>query len=176
MTIMSLSNKLIIFSVLLVGALAVGFFYISSPAALWNSLNNLEEPFVLIQLSHHSDEGSVYIPRVREVYDGHWPANDFYFDYNWPSIFPNLPSLVLGKMLHLFGGDIDLLYISANFIFSAFIFVLFYALAMLITKNNWWSILVAFIGILTPVVLHLPRVFMGPRLFLDIFFSHISNS
>lgn len=149
-------------------AIIVGFLYITPQLVIRAKLLAIDRPYVLIQTTHHSDEANVYVPRAREVYDGHWPAMDFYFDSNLPSVFPVLPSLLTGGFIYLSGGNTDIAYLSATFVFSAMIFLLFYILGQVVVKNKWWSILIGLVGVLTPVALHLPRAFMSTTLFGDI--------
>lgn len=149
-------------------ALLVGLLYVGPHLLIRSALVGNGQPYVLIQDANYSDEINAYAPRAREVYDGHWPAGDVYFESNLPSVFPALPSLFMGSFIYLAGGNINFAYLAALFVFTGAIFLLFYWLAKILVGNKWWSILLALAGVLTPVAIHLPRAFKSLGLFADI--------
>jgi len=164
--VFSLKNK---FNFLVLGcALLIGLIYIGPQLFIRSALVESGKPYVLIQDANHSDEINAYAPRVREVYDGHWPATDVYFESNLPSVFPALPSLFMGTFIYLAGGNINFAYLAALFVFTGAIFLLFYWLAQILVGNKRWSLFLALVGILTPVAIHLPRAFKSLGLFADI--------
>lgn len=162
----SLKNK---FYFLVFGcALLVGFLYIGPHLLIRSALVGSGQPYVLIQDANYSDEINAYAPRAREVYDGHWPASDVYFESNLPSVFPALPSLFMGSFIYLAGGNINFAYLAALFVFTGAIFFIFYWLAKILVGNKWYSLVLALVGVLTPVAIHLPRAFKSLGLFADI--------
>jgi len=151
-------------------ALSVGILYVTPELLIWRKLASLDKPFVLIQLTHHGDEAYGTISRFREIYEGHFPPGDLYLDdANAPTPFGPfqiMPALMAG-FIALFGGNINVSYLAATFILSSIIFLLFYWLGKVITKNRLYSVFFALLGVMTPMFRALPAAFESASLFLN---------
>lgn len=156
---------------LLIGsALIVGLLYALPQTFIWRALSLQNMPYVLVQLTHHSDEAIAYLPKAHEVYDGHFPPNDFHFDVGGASPFGPfpIPPLIMGFFLAVFKGVVNQAYIAAHFIVPVILFTLFYLLGIAITKNKLWAWFFGLLGILTPIGMHLPNMFRTFDNFLNI--------
>jgi len=149
-------------------AILVGIFYIAPQIFIWKSVTDAGQSYQAVQLHVNSDVTHFYMPRAREVADGHFPPTDLFFNPNSPSILNPLPPLLMGGFIVLFGGNINAAYLGAIFIFSALLFVVFYFLGRVITGRRIWAYVVGFVGVLTPTALLLPRAFFGLENFLNI--------
>lgn len=148
-------------------AVLVGIFYSAPQFLIWQNLSAANEQYVGVQLHATPDVAHFYMPRAREVYDGHlWPG-DLFFDEGRLPLNP-APPLLMGGFIALFGGNVNAAYIAAMFFFSALIFLVFYFLGKVITKSNLWGYLIGLIGNLTPIALLLPRAFFSVDYFLNI--------
>lgn len=142
-------------------AVTVGGFYAAPQLLIRQTVLEQELPFVLSQFTYLHDGGDAYLQYAREVYDGHFPPSDLFFDYRTPNIFPPVPPLVMASMIFLF-KDISLAYIAANFLFSAILFLLFLLLGWVVfNKNKTWSVFMGLVGVLTPIAIHLPYAFFS---------------
>ncbi|GEM_PF-1066356 len=112
------------------------------------------KPFVLGTLGAYRDELYSYLPRAREIYDGHFPPAELSLDKQGPTPFNALPSLALAGLITLFGGNINLAYLAAQFIFSAIIFILLYFLGKILFQSKSWAFFIAFTGALTPFLIN----------------------
>ena len=141
------------FLLVLFFSILVGLLYILPPIYIWKNLANKNEPFVLAQLSTYKDELTVYLPRAREVYDGHLLAQDLYFDEQSPTVLNILPTWFFSVFIYLFSGDINLAYLSAQFFFITIIFILLFYLGLFLFGNSkLWALFFALIGVLTPLL------------------------
>lgn len=138
---------------LVASAVFVGLMYILPPVLIWQQTEKIGSGFLLAQLGTYKDELTVYLPRAHEVYDGHFPPQDLYFDKQHPTVLNPLPSLMFSAFIFLFKGNINYAYLGAQFFFSAIIFLLFYFIGQQIFKSKNWSFLFAFIGVLTPAAI-----------------------
>ncbi|MEK9174471.1 MAG: hypothetical protein AAB725_00680 [Patescibacteria group bacterium] len=138
---------------ILIGTLAflVGCLYITPPVLIWQELKNLDQHFVLVQLSTYKDELTVYLPRAREIYDGNFPPRDLYFDEQRPTVLNPLPSALMAPFIFLFGGNINLAILAGQFTFGAIIFLLFFFLFLDFFKSRVWAVLFSFMAVLTPL-------------------------
>src|SRR3989344_8137023 len=158
--------------VVLVGIL-VGLFYIGPPIMIWEHFSAAGDEFVLAQFKTARDSLYTYLPRAREIYDGHFPPSELYAAAESPSIRNPLPSAIFAGFIFLAGGDINLAYLGAQFVFSAIIFALFYVLGLLLfSKSRLWSLLFAFLATLTPIALVLPFQHSGLGEFINIIFKN----
>src|SRR3989344_7390105 len=121
------------------GAFLVGALYILPLAFVWRYFNSIGEPFVLAQLGTYRDELTVYLPRAREIYDGHFPPRDLYFEEQRPTVLNPLPPLLLSLFIFLFKGNINFSYLAAQFFFSGIIFILFYLLGRFFFEKKIWG-------------------------------------
>jgi len=154
---------------IVLAAIMAGFLYIGPPTMLWRHYDNSGEPFVLAQLKTYRDELYTYLPRAREVYDGHFPPAELSLDEQRPTILNALPPLLFSGFIFSFKGNINLAYLAAQFFFSGLIFLLFYILARIVMKSKLWALLLAFIGVLTPIPQILPFNYNGFSEFLSLF-------
>ncbi len=154
-------------------ALLVGILYVTPELLIWNKLHSLGKPYVAIQLTHHGDEAYGTISRFREIYDGHFPPGDLYFEGN--SVTPFGPfqimPLLMAAFIYLFGGNINLSYLFATFLLSPILFLLFYWLGKVITGNKIFSIFLSLLGVFTPMFRALPLSFQS----VNLFFNNIGN-
>lgn len=160
-----LSNK---FNWFLLGlALLIGVLYVAPELLIWNKLHSLDKPYVAIQLTHHGDEAYGTISLFREIYDGHFPVGDLYFDRNAPSpLSTQISALLMAGFIYLFGGNINISYLFATFILAPVLFLLFYWLGRVITGDKIYALLFSLLGVLTPISRALPAAFKSVNLFL----------
>lgn len=151
-------TKIVIFSALLIGLL-----YAAPQFLIWRSINESGQEFILNQLVEINDEGYFYLQNAREVYDGHFPPKDFFFDSKEQKITPlnALPPAIFSGFIFL-TGDVNTAYILADLILPIVLFLLFYTLGQIIfNRNKPWSLLFSFTALLTPIVLIVPRAFFS---------------
>lgn len=140
-------------AVILISALLVGFLYIAPPLIIAGHLRALDQPFVL-SYTVHRDE-LFYMGRAREIYDGHFPPSDLFFDEQKPTPLNPLPPLIMAALLALTGGNANAAYLAAIFIFPILIFLLFYWLGTKLFGSFVWVIFFAYVGALTPIALRI---------------------
>ncbi|MDP3901636.1 MAG: hypothetical protein Q8Q37_01500 [bacterium] len=147
------------FFIILIGiAILVGILYAAPQALIRSDLHKDGKPYVVMQLTHHMDELVQYMPRAREVYDGHFPPSDLSLDKSYPSVFPAIPPLIFSWFIYFFSGDINLAYIAVTGIFSSIIFLLIYAVSYVTTHKRLWSIFISTLSSFAVVFYSLPRV------------------
>lgn len=154
---------------LLVGLLAIGIgaLYAAPQFFLYRSLQSEGKPYVVMQLSHHMDELVQYMPRAREVYDGHFPPSDLSQDGFYPSVFPAVPSFLFSVLIRMFVGNIDKAYIAATAIFPALIFLATCAIVYSFTRNRIWSVFVGFAACFTVLFHGTPSAFFSSVGFMN---------
>lgn len=138
----------------LAAAVFVGVLFILPPLGIWKHFSEQGDRFALGTLGAYRDELYSYLPRAREIYDGHFPPTDLSLDEQGATPFNALPSLMLAALIALFGGNINLAYIAAQFIFSAIIFILLYFLGKILFRSKSWAFFIAFAGALTPFLIN----------------------
>ena len=155
---------------IIITAVLVGLLYVLPQFLIWYNLSNLNQPYIMMQLSHHSDEAYGGIARYREIYDGHFPPDDLYFDSNNPSLFGPfpVPMILMSLFIFLTGGDINLLYLLSHLIIPPILFLLFYLLWRKVLKDKLWAFFLAIVCILTPIFNHLPYAFSDISIFLNV--------
>ncbi len=140
--------------IIAVSSLLVGILYVLPPLVVKERFEKQDQPFVL-NYAIYRDE-LIYMNRAREVYDGHWPPVDLYFDDQGTTVMNALPSFIMSAFLTAFRGDAVTSYLAAVFIFSALIFLLFFFLGnLLFNRSLVWSLFFAYVGILTPIALRI---------------------
>ncbi|MDP3764326.1 MAG: hypothetical protein Q8Q95_01765 [bacterium] len=144
-----IDNKFIV--VLIVLALVVGALNILPPVLIWHNLAQKGTDFLLAQQSGYRDEFFQYLPRAREVFDGHWPPRNVFSGENGLSPLNPLPSAMFSPFLFLFNGNLNWAYISAQFVFAIIIFLLFFWLGWLMIRSKLWAIFFALTGVLTQI-------------------------
>lgn len=138
-------------------AVLVGFLYVGPPLMVWDSFKDAGNEFVLAQYKTYRDSLQAYLPRAREIYDGHFPPAELYGPQSsLPTIQNPLPSLFLAGFLYLFSGNLNWAYLGAQFFFSGVIFTLFYLLGLVLWKSRLRAMFFGLVGVLTPIPLKLP--------------------
>ncbi len=145
---------------LVLGAVLVGILYVAPSVLVAKKLQTAGQPFVLLQLDNHGDEVEGYVARARQIYNGQFPPE--------PAIFPWLTTSILAASMVLFSGNVGSAYLAIVFVFSALIFVSFFLTARFFLKNDYWAMLLAFAGSLTPMATHLPYAFSSLANFSNI--------
>ena len=150
-----------IFIIVAALAVSVGILYAAPQALIWLNLRAEGSPYIVMQINHHLDELVQYMPRAREVYDGHFPPSDLSLDRSYPSMFPAMPPLIFSWFIYLFSGDINLAYILVTGVFSSLIFLLVYAVSYSLTNKKLWSVFMSALAVFTVLFHGVPRVFFG---------------
>ncbi len=132
-------------------ALLVGFLYILPPLFVKAHLEKSGQVFAL-NFDVYRDE-LFYLSRAREIYDGHFPPSDLYYNGKKPTVQNPLPSLILAGLIYLWKGNIVIAYLTAQFIFTPIIFLLLYILGKQLFQSPLWAIAFAYITVLTPMAL-----------------------
>lgn len=143
-------------NLIILGAILSGLLYVGPPLMIWRHFHNAGQPFVLAQFKTYRDSLMVYLPRAREVFDGHFPPGELFSAPLHPTIQNVVPSLLFGSLIFLFNGNINLSYLAAQFIFSGVIFALFYLIGWTMFRSRLWSLLLGFSGVITPIAVKLP--------------------
>jgi hypothetical protein len=149
-------------------AVLAGLVNILPQVLIWNSLKNSGQPYQAVNYLATNDELKIYVPRAREIYDGHFPPNDIFADKQGPTPFNVLPSALMAVFIYLAGGNMNWAYLSAQFFFSALIFLVFYLAIFYLTKNRGWAILGSLVAVWTPLGTHFSRAFTGAKEFLNL--------
>ena len=97
-----------------------------------------------------------YLPRAREIYDGHFPPSDVSAAKDGPTVANLLPPTIFSIYLNAFHGSINRAYLMVQLRFPALIFILFVLIGWLFTKSKAWSVFFGLVGVLTPIPLKLP--------------------
>lgn len=143
--------------VFLLVSVLVGFLYIGPPLAIWGHFREQGNEFVLAQYKTYRDSLQAYLPRAREIYDGHFPPAELYgSESSAPTVQNPLPSLFFAGFLYLFRGDVNSAYLGAQFFFSTAIFLLFAFLGWLMWRSKLWAAFFGLVATLTPIPLKLP--------------------
>lgn len=144
--------------------------YVGSQLLIWKNLKEQGRSYVAMQYITHNDEIKGYTSRAREVYDGHFPTSDIYFDkYNDVFLPANiLPPLIEAVPLFIFRGNINLAYLSYQFLASGIIFIIFYFLSYFLFHSRLWAVFLSFTAVLTPIARSLPRTLLSMGDFLNI--------
>ncbi len=149
-------------------ALLVGSLYLAPQLLIKRAVDGSGRTFVLSQFNTLDDGGDAYFQFSREIYDGHFPPADLFFDHTLANIYPPIPPLLLSLFVFLF-HQITPAYLAALAVFSAGIFLLFFWIGWLIfDRNRLWSLFLAFVGTLTPMALVLSQAFFSPDRFAAI--------
>ena len=157
-----MSNKGFVF--LILGcALFVGILYVAPHLFIWRYLSEQNQGYLLSQFG---DEIIAYIPSGHEVYDGHFPPADYFFDDLKLSLFPPIPPLIFASFILIFRGDVQLAYLAALFLFSGIIFTLFYIVGWKIFREKAWAIFFGFFSTLTAS--GMPYAFFSIDKFLNV--------
>src|SRR3989344_5962234 len=105
------------------GVLLIGSYLLTFVLAIFVGIVYIA-PNLLIQYTNSFDDILLYIPRGRDIYDGHFPPSDSSSDAGGaPGIMPWLPQTLFAGLIAIF-KNINTAYLSAVFLFSALIFIL----------------------------------------------------
>ncbi len=148
-------NSKFIILVLALAAL-VGILYIAPSLAIRRNFINEGQRFVLAQFKTYRNSLYHYLPRAREIYDGHFPPSDVSAAVDGPTVANLLPPKIFSIYLNSFHGSINRAYLTAQLKFPALIFALFVLIGWLFTKSKIWSVFSGLVGVLTPIPLKLP--------------------
>ena len=113
-------------------ALLVGWLYVGPPLMVRKNFIDSGHEFILTQYKTYRDSMHVYLPRAREVYDGHYPPAELYdsSESGKQSTIQNLlPTTLFAAFVFLFEGNVDYAYLGAQFLFAGIIFTLFYIMS-----------------------------------------------
>lgn len=140
-------------SIVFIGILAVvvGLLSILPPILTWHNSVESGTNFVLAQQNVYRDEFFQYLPRAREVFDGHFPPGGVYAGESSLSPLNPLPPLVFSLFLRLFDGNINVAYLSAQFFFGSLIFLLFFILGLVLFKSKYFATFFSLVGVLTQI-------------------------
>ncbi len=165
-----LYKRLPFWVVILLLSFLVGVLYAAPQFLIWENLRGLGQEYMVIQLTHHSDEAYGHMPIAREIYDGHFPPGDLFFNNHSPSLFGPfpLPYILMAFFIYMAGGNINLAYNLAHVFIPPVLFILFYWLGYVLTRDKLWSLFLSLLGVLTPIFYHLPRAFKSWDNFLNI--------
>ncbi|MEK6897190.1 MAG: hypothetical protein AABW93_01520, partial [Nanoarchaeota archaeon] len=73
-----INNK--IWLIVTILAVLIGFLLTTPQVLLWGSISRSGADFLLMQQNTYRDEFFQYMPRAREIYDGHFPPTGIYAD------------------------------------------------------------------------------------------------
>ncbi len=104
-----------------------------------------------MQQNVYRDEFFQYVPRAREVFDGHFPPAGVYAGESGPSPLNPLPPLIFSLFLRLFSGEVNWAYLTAQFFFTSLIFFLFFVLGRLIFNSRSAAVFFSLVGTLTQI-------------------------
>ncbi|OGY46881.1 MAG: hypothetical protein A2840_00460 [Candidatus Buchananbacteria bacterium RIFCSPHIGHO2_01_FULL_47_11b] len=122
----------------------------------------------MIQYTNSFDDILLYIPRGRDIYDGHFPPSDSSSDAGGaPGIMPWLPQTLFAGLIAIF-KNINTAYLSAVFLFSALIFILLKKLGDVLFQKKLWSYFFAFAGIFTTIPMQSALAFRSVSNFINI--------
>ena len=146
-------------TLIFLGSLLVGGLYIGPPLMVRKNFIGSGHEFVLAQYKTYRDSMHVYLPRAREIYDGHYPPAELY-DSDKSSkqltIQNLLPTTLFAALVFLFEGNVDYAYLGAQFLFAGIIFSLFYVLGRILFSSRAWSLFFSLTAVLTSIPLRLP--------------------
>lgn len=151
-------------------ALAAGLLYAAPPFLLKRSAEQEGRFFVLPNLNHLSDDALYYLPRAREIYDGHFPSEVNFSEYKdvaW-FILPPLPQAVTAGFIALTGGDVSAAVIGLIFVFGIANFLCFYAVGRVMLRSRLWAAALAGAALMTHVALRIPTAFYNKGVALDL--------
>lgn len=138
-------------------AILAGFLFVMPQILLWINIYESDADFLLMQQNTYRDEFFQYVPRAREVYDGHFPPRSIYSDDNKFTPLNSIPPLLFSSFIEVFGGDINLAYLSAQFLFALIFFILFYHLGKVFLRSKPAALFFSLAGTLTQI----PQMLFG---------------
>ena len=150
-----INNK--IWLIVTILAVLIGFLLTTPQVLLWGSISRSGADFLLMQQNTYRDEFFQYMPRAREIYDGHFPPTGIYADELGSSPLNPITSLLFSVFLFIFNGNINLAYLSAQFLFAFVFFILFYHLGKIFLGSKITALFFGLVGTLTQI----PQLLLG---------------
>ena len=150
-----INNK--IWLIVTILAVLIGFLFTAPQILLWDSISGSGADFLLMQQNTYRDEFFQYMPRAKEVYDGHFPPGSIYADDNNITPLNPISPLLFSFFIKLSGGDINIAYLLAQFLFAFIFFILFYYLGKLFISSNIAALFFGLVGTLTQI----PQLLFG---------------
>lgn len=138
-------------------AVFIGFLFVMPQILIWINISKSNADFLLMQQNTYRDEFFQYMPRAREVYDGHFPPRSIYSDDNKFTPLNSIPPLLFSFFIKVFGGDLNSAYLFAQFLFALIFFVLFYHLGKIFLRSKPAALFFSLVGILTQI----PQMLFG---------------
>ena len=151
-------------------SLVAGLLYALPPLFIKRAAEAEGRFFVLPNLNHLSDDTLYYLPRAREIYDGHFPSETAFTEYKdvaW-FILPPLPQVVTAGFLWLNAGDVGAAVIGLIFVFGVINFLCFYGVGLALLRSRLWAVFLATVSTLTHTALRIPEAFYDKGVALDI--------
>lgn len=146
----------------------VGIANIAPQVLIWKKMSDAGKTYLAINYMTTNDELKIYTARAREIYDGHFPPNDIFSDKQGPIPFNALPSLLMAGMIYLFGGNMNLAYLGAQFLFSGLFFLAFYFIGWILWRNRYWAIFLGLFAALTPLGTFITHALTSSEGFLNL--------
>jgi len=148
----ALANKLRTWWLPLVLATLVGMIYVL-PHVLFIADLGIDYQGIILM---GTDAEESYAARVHEIYDGHYTvSNAFLYEHkNGPYLQPPLPELLMGLVGKLGGLSVGELFIVADFVLPAVMFLLAYGFTLLLTGSRLASVLGASLLVLGHHLFH----------------------
>lgn len=148
--------------------LAVGVVNIAPQLLIWKKLSDTGKSYLALNYLTTNDELKIYVARAREIYDGHFPPGDIFSDKQGATPFNVLPPIFMAGMIYLFGGNMNLAYLAAQFLFSGLLFLAFYFVGWLLWKSRSWAVFLGLLATLTPLGTYITHALTAPKEFLNL--------
>lgn len=151
-------------------ALIVGLLYVLPQVLLQRAAEAEGRFFIVPHLEHLGDDALYYLPRAREIYEGHFPSEVNFTEYKDKAWFvlPPLPQMITAGFLWLNAGDVAGAMIGLLFVFGIINFLCFYAAGMVFLRSRLGAAALASAALLTHAALRLPAAFYKPGVALDL--------
>ncbi|MFY9462920.1 MAG: hypothetical protein WAP52_01905 [Candidatus Sungiibacteriota bacterium] len=151
-------------------ALLAGLLYALPPLLIKRAVEQQGRFFVLPNLNHLSDDALYYLPRAREIYQGHFPSEMHFSEYKDTAwfVYPPLPQIVIAGFMALARGDVSSAVIGLIFIFGIINFLCFYTAGRVLLGSRLWAVAIATAALFTHVALRIPAMFYQRGVAVDI--------
>ncbi len=151
-------------------ALLAGLLYALPPILIKKAAEQEGRFFVLPNLNHLSDDALYYLPRAREIYQGHFPSEMHvaaYKDKAW-FVYTPLPQVVTAGFMALTQGDVSSAVIGLIFVFAIINFLCFYTVGRALLGSRLWAAAAAAAALFTHAALRMPALFYQRGVATDI--------
>jgi len=151
-------------------AFLAGFLYALPPMLIKKAAEQEGRFFVLPNLNHLSDDALYYLPRAREIYQGHFPSEMHFSEYKDKAwfVYPPLPQVVTAGFMVLTRGDVSSAVIGLMFVFAIINFLCFYIAGRALLGSRLWAAAVAAAALFTHAALRMPAMFYQKGVATDI--------